>query len=65
MPKIKTRKSAAKRVKITAKGHVTHLRASRAHKLTKKSATRKRAYTLDHRASATDEKNLKKMLGGS
>ena len=63
MPKIKTRKSVAKRVKITGSGSLTHLRATRAHKLTKKSATRKRAYTLDHKVDHADEKNLKRMLG--
>lgn len=65
MPKLKmkTKKAARKRLKVTASGRVTHLQASRAHKLTKKSAARKRAYTVDHRASDADEKNLKKMLG--
>lgn len=63
MPKIKTRKSVAKRVKQTGTGQLTHLRASRAHKLTGKSAARKRAYTQDHVSSDADTKNLKKMLG--
>ena len=61
--KMKTRKAAAKRVKVTASGRVTHLQASRAHKLTKKSASRKRAYTIDQSTSKADEKNIKKMLG--
>lgn len=63
MPKLKTRKSAAKRVKITATGQVTHLKATRAHKLTKKSAARKRAYTRDLPAAQADSRNIKKMLG--
>lgn len=63
MPKIKTRKSAVKRIKVTGSGQLTHLKATRAHKLTKKSAARKRAYTKDQPASQADSKNLKKMLG--
>ncbi len=63
MPKIKTKKSLVKRVKLTSKGTATHLRASRAHKLTKKSAARKRGYTQDVAISRADTKNVKKMLG--
>jgi large subunit ribosomal protein L35 len=42
MPKIKTRKSAAKRVKITAKGKIKHWHPNKSHLLTKKSRKRKR-----------------------
>ena len=42
MPKIKTRKSAAKRVKITGKGKVKHWSPNKSHLLVKKSSRRKR-----------------------
>ncbi len=42
MPKIKTRRSAAKRVKVTAKGKIKHWSPGKSHILTKKSRKRKR-----------------------
>lgn len=63
MPKIKTSKTMAKRVKLTASGKVLRRKATRAHKLSGKSGARKRAYTLEHAASSADEKNIKTMLG--
>jgi large subunit ribosomal protein L35 len=42
MPKIKTRRSAAKRVKVTAKGKIKHWSPNKSHILTKKSRKRKR-----------------------
>lgn len=62
MPKIKTNKTTAKRVKITGTGKVLKRKATRAHKLTLKSAARKRAYTLEHPTAKGDSKNVKKLL---
>lgn len=53
----------AKRVKLSATGKVLRRKATRAHKLTIKSASRKRAYTQEHGVAKGDEKNIKKMLG--
>ncbi len=53
----------SKRVKLTGSGKVLRRRATRAHKLTIKSASRKRAYTLEHGVAASDVKNVKTMLG--
>ena len=63
MPKLKTNKSMSKRVKITASGKILHRRASRAHKLSIKSASRKRGFTLEHENAKGDGKNIKKLLG--
>jgi large subunit ribosomal protein L35 len=63
MPKIKTSKTTAKRFKITASGKVMRRKATRGHLKTKKSAARKRAYTIEHPASERDVKNIKKALG--
>jgi large subunit ribosomal protein L35 len=42
MPKLKTRKSAAKRFKVTGSGKIMRRNTSRAHLLEHKSATRRR-----------------------
>ncbi|MDD5680523.1 MAG: 50S ribosomal protein L35 [Candidatus Omnitrophica bacterium] len=42
MPKLKTRKSVAKRFKITKSGKIKRTQAGRSHILTKKSRKRKR-----------------------
>ena len=52
MPKKKTKKAAAKRVKLTARGKLVYARAGRAHLLSSKSRKRKRHMraggSLDH-----------------
>ncbi|MEI6741679.1 50S ribosomal protein L35 [Patescibacteria group bacterium] len=63
MPKIKTSKTTAKRFKITSTGKIMRRKATRGHLKTKKSAARKRAYTIEHPASEADVRNIKKALG--
>jgi len=63
MPKQKTSKTMSKRIKITGTGKVLRRKATRAHKLTLKSGSRKRAFTLDHGMAKGDAKNAKKMVG--
>ncbi len=63
MPKIKTSKTTAKRFKITATGKIMRRKATRGHRKTIKSASRKRAYSIEHPASTSDVKNIKKALG--
>lgn len=63
MPKQKTSKTMSKRVKVTASGKLLHRRATRAHKLSIKSASRKRGFTLEHENAKADSKNIKKLLG--
>ena len=53
----------SKRVKITGSGKIMRRKATRAHKLTIKSATRKRAFTMEHGVALGDSKNIKIMLG--
>lgn len=53
----------SKRIKITGTGKVLRRKATRAHKLTLKSGSRKRAFTLDHGMAKGDAKNAKKMVG--
>ncbi len=42
MPKIKTKRTVAKRVKVTANGNLKHMHPNKDHILTKKSRNRKR-----------------------
>jgi len=59
MPKMKTRKAAAKRFKKTGTGKFRRNRSGGRHILTKKSAKRKRRLGQDAPVSATDVKRLK------
>ncbi|MCF7885289.1 MAG: 50S ribosomal protein L35 [Candidatus Marinimicrobia bacterium] len=62
MPKIKTRKSVAKRFKKTKKGKLKRKKAYQAHILTKKSPKRKRKLRKPAYVSKADEKRIKEML---
>ena len=63
MPKLKTHKGTAKRVKITATGKVTRRRASGGHLLAKKSKSRKRAINTTGVVTGSMAKNIKRALG--
>ncbi len=62
MPKLKTRKSVAKRFKITGTGKVKHHRSGKSHILTKKSARRKRRLAKPKILKGTQARMIKKML---
>lgn len=62
--KLKTKKSAAKRVKITANGLLKTRKANKRHLLAHKSAKRKRHLGKPRILEGTIAKNLKIMLGG-
>jgi len=62
MPKMKTKKSAAKRFKLTAKGKVKRNKAFGSHILTKKSRERKRKYRRSQVVRSTDMKQVRQML---
>ncbi len=61
MPKVKTKRAAAKRFKKTGTGQITRMKANKSHILTKKSTKRKRnlrkSTLLDHA-----NLNMKKVL---
>ena len=63
MPKLKTHKGIAKRIKITATGKLLHRRAFRGHLLAHKQASLKREYVKEFQISAGDTANVKSMLG--
>lgn len=63
MPKIKTHKGTAKRVKLTATGKLLRSHANRGHFLQKKSASRKRGLVVKGLVTGSNARNLKQALG--
>ena len=63
MPKMKTHKVTAKRIKITGSGKLVRERAFGNHILAKKSKARKRNIKTSAVISGKNAKNLKKGLG--
>lgn len=62
MPKMKTRKSAASRYKVTGSGKVKYKKQGLRHILTKKSSKRKRKLRRSGTLSSTETKKIKKLL---
>lgn len=62
MPKIKTRRSAAKRFTITGTGKIKRRRKNLRHILTKKSAKRKRRLGQGTLVDKTNEKAVKRQM---
>ncbi|MCK4541461.1 MAG: 50S ribosomal protein L35 [Spirochaetales bacterium] len=62
MPKMKTRKAAAKRYKLTASGKVKYKKQGLRHILTKKSTKRKRNLRHSGILSAAEQKKARKLL---
>ena len=63
MPKLKTHKGTAKRVKKSATGKLMRERAYGNHLLQKKSASRKRVIGKSHAVKAANTNNIKRALG--
>jgi large subunit ribosomal protein L35 len=63
MPKQKTHKGTAKRVKVTGTGKLMHEQANNQHKFEYKSSSRKRRLDQEQLLSPADTKRLKKLLG--
>ena len=62
MPKMKTRKSAAKRYKVTSTGKVKYKKQGLRHILTKKSSKRKRKLRKLGTLSKAEQKRVKTLL---
>ena len=65
MPKLKTHRGAAKRVKRTGSGKLKRQKAYGAHILTKKTAGRKRKLRKSTLISAADLTRLNRLLGNN
>ena len=62
MPKLKTKRAAAKRFKTTGTGKLKRNKAYKSHILTKKSAKRKRNLRKATMTDASNVKTMKKIL---
>ena len=62
MPKMKTKRAAAKRFKTTGTGKLMKMKANKSHILNKKSTKRKRNLRHATIADETNVKNMKKIL---
>jgi large subunit ribosomal protein L35 len=63
MPKLKTHKGTAKRIKLTSTGKLTRRRAFGTHLLAKKSKSRKRSIGTTAVVTGSIAKNVKRALG--
>ena len=62
MPKIKTKRAASKRFKVTGTGKLKRNKAYRRHILTKKTTKLKRGLRKPAMTDSTNIKNMKKIL---
>lgn len=62
MPKMKTKRCAAKRFKLTGKGRVKRSRANKSHILTKKHPKRKRRLRTATTVAHADERRIKRLI---
>lgn len=62
MPKMKTRRGAAKRFKKTGTGKIVRAKSNKQHILTKKASKRKRRLRKDALVASVDVKRVKQMV---
>ena len=62
MPKMKTHRGAAKRIKRTGTGKLKRMKAFKSHILTKKTTKRKRGLRKSTLVAKANEKKIKRML---
>jgi large subunit ribosomal protein L35 len=62
MPKIKTHRGAAKRLKVTGSGKFKMTKSFRRHILTSKTSKRKRQLRAPEMVAKANESNLRKLL---
>ena len=63
MPKMKTRRAAAKRFKITGSGRIKRNKANHSHMLIRRSKSAKRKMRKAGLVDSTEEKRVRRMLG--
>ncbi|HJM11552.1 MAG: 50S ribosomal protein L35 [Candidatus Marinimicrobia bacterium] len=63
MPKMKTRRSAAKRFKLTGTGRIRRNKANHRHMLIRRSKSAKRKMRNAGLVSSAEENRVRKMLG--
>ncbi len=65
MPKMKSNRGAAKRIKRTGSGKLARMRAYKSHILSKKTRKRKRRLRSSTLVSSADASRVRRMLPGS
>jgi large subunit ribosomal protein L35 len=63
VPKQKTNRAAKKRFKLTGTGRLLRRHAMKSHNLEKKTAKRRRLFRRDHEVDASDERDVRRLLG--
>ena len=63
MPKMKTHRGAAKRIKVTGSGRLRRRKANKNHMLEHKSSTRKRRWGRMTEVDGANSKAIRKQLG--
>jgi len=63
MPKMKTDRGAAKRIKVTGTGRLRRRKAFRAHLLENKSSVRTRRLGRESEVAKADERSVRRQLG--
>jgi len=63
MPKMKTRRAAAKRFKLTGSGRIKRNKANHSHMLIRRSNSAKRKMRKAALVDSTEEKRVRRMLG--
>lgn len=64
MPKMKTRKTAAKRFKITGTGKIMRRNTGKGHLMMKKSASRKRRLSIESTVAGSEKQKVRRMVPG-
>jgi large subunit ribosomal protein L35 len=62
MPKIKTRKTAAKRFKITGTGKIMRQNTGKGHLMMKKSSSHKRRLTLESTVASGEKQKVHRLV---
>ena len=63
MPKMKTRRAAAKRFKLTGRGRIKRNKANHSHMLIRRSKSARRKMRNTTLVDSTEEKRVRRMLG--
>lgn len=63
MPKLKTRKALAKRIRVTSNGKLIRDNARKSHRMWSKSKKRKRGYNEPQNVHPGDVKQVRRSLG--
>jgi len=64
MPKMKTKKAAAKRFTVTGTGKIMHRSSGKGHLMMKKSSSRRRSLNVETTVPTGDRRRIRRMVYG-